>query len=307
MVHGIFRTTRYGSVTFWAWVASIAVHLIVLLVFGVMKFSQSVPLKLQNAIPMASVTAVKKIINAMPVVSKPKIKRDTQSPFVKKVNHPVSAETVFETESLAAVNIDDLAETRDSRDDTLAAELVISHRIEFFGSYSDERKVCFVVDSSGSMKGVLGQVKNKLKKSIQSLQADQYFYIIFFGSDRLFESGNGRLIRASAQAKAKAYDFIDGMEAAGKTNAIVALERAVKIRDNSGFGAAVIYFLTDGFELTNKNNGIVWKITQLLNQYAAKTKINTIGFWPDRNDRTMLQAIARQSGGEFVMINEEIN
>ena len=307
MVHGIFRTTRYGSVTFWAWAASIAVHLVVLLVFGIIKFSQSAPSQLQIAIPMASVTQVKKIINAMPVVSKPKIKRDTQSRFVKKVNRPVSAEMVFETEKLQALKMDDLSEARGSGADSLAAELVISHRIEFFGSYSDDRKVCFVVDSSGSMKGVLGQVKNKLKKSIQMLQADQYFYIIFFGSDRLFESGNGKLIRASTQAKAKACSFIDGIKAAGKTNAIVALERAVKIRDSAGAGAAVIYFLTDGFELTNKNNGLAWKITQLLNQYAAKTKINTIGFWPDRKDRMMLQTIARQSGGEFVIVNQEIN
>lgn len=305
MVQGIFRTTRYGSVTFWAWSVSIVVHIVVLLVFGVVKFSRFVPQQLQNVIPTASVTQIKKIIEAAPVVSKPKIKRNDESCLAGVIKPAVLPVPVFETEKPQSHRIDDLAGTTCSVADSSVAEQVLSPGTEFFGSYTDRRKVCFVVDCSGSMKGILEQVKNRLKKSIQSLQADQYFYIIFFGSDRLFEFGSERLIRASVRAKSDACDFIDRIKAAGQTNAIVALERAVQIRDSSGSSPAVIYFLTDGFELTNQNNGFAWRITNLLNRYAPETKINTIGFWPDRNDRMMLQTIARQSGGEFVIINQE--
>ncbi len=305
MVHGICRTARYGSVTFWAWSVSIVIHLVVLLVFGVIKFSQSGPQQLQNVIPTASVTQIKKIIEAAPVVSKPKIKQKAESNFAKAIKPTVLPAPIFETEKPQAGKIGDLTKPTCSVADSSVSEQVLSPGTEFFGSYTDRRKVCFVVDCSGSMKGVLEQVKNRLKNSIQSLQADQYFYIIFFGSDRLFEFGNERLIRASVMAKSDACDFIDRIRASGQTNAMVALERAIQIRDSSGISPAVIYFLTDGFELTNQNNGFAWRITNLLNRYAPETKINTIGFWPDRNDRMMLQTIARQSGGEFVIINQE--
>ena len=152
---------------------------------------------------------------------------------------------------------------------------------------------------------MFGQVRKRLKKSIASLQPDQYFCIIFFGNNRLFEFSNGRLLRATQKAKNSAYDFIDLVQAAGQTNALAALKKAVQIRNGSGAGPSVIYFLTDGFELTTEGTQkFSQKVADLLKRFAPTTRINTIGFWPQSDDREMLELIARQSGGEFVLITD---
>ncbi len=103
---------------------------------------------------------------------------------------------------------------------------VWSQGVEFFGQFTDVRKICYVVDCSGSMHGRLGLVKQQLKTSIASLQPDQFFYIIFFlQGDRLIESGDTYLIRATPHTKAKAYDFIDSVRPAGTTEPLNALNR----------------------------------------------------------------------------------
>jgi len=180
--------------------------------------------------------------------------------------------------------------------------------VEFFGSWTDQRKVCYLVDCSGSMQGMFGRVQRKLKDSIKGLQPDQYFYIIFFGGDRLFEFGDGELLRARRQAKSAAYDFIDSVRPAGQTNAIAALERAVQIRDSRGAGPSVVYFLTDGFELTTEDEQrFSQKISNLLKRFAPRPRINTIGFWSAGSDRKMLETMAKQSGGEFVFVEDSVN
>lgn len=112
------------------------------------------------------------------------------------------------------------------------------------------------------------------------------------------------MLRAGEKAKSAAYDFIDSIQPAGLTNAPAALERAVQIRDGRGISPSVIYFLTDGFELTAKGTQIFsQKVADLLKRFAPTTRINTIGFWPQSSDRKMLEEIARQSGGDFILIS----
>jgi hypothetical protein len=42
----------------------------------------------------------------------------------------------------------------------------------------------------------------------------------------------------------------------------------------------------------------------MLRSFAPKTQINTIGFWPAEQDRKLLEAIAKDSGGEFVVVGD---
>jgi hypothetical protein len=158
------------------------------------------------------------------------------------------------------------------------------------------------------MLGVFGRVQKELKDSIVKLQPDQYFYIIFFGGDRLFEFRNGRLLRATPKAKSTAYNFVDSIRPTGQTNALAAFERAMQIRDGQGLGPAIVYFLTDGFELTTEDKkSFTQKIANLQRRFAPRTKINTIGFWPQSRDRELLRLIAKQSGGEFVFVADGNN
>ena len=293
---------RSGGVKFWAWTVSIGVHLIVLFGLAAVRFSGGGTGEQFPAVVRANAAQIGRLLEAAPVVAKPKIKKLDPKRTGYSKQEPVPISSIFETTDSNQV---DPARQKD----TAAGEIlplkanVPANSVEFFGSRSSERKVCFVVDCSGSMFGLFGPVRRNLKDSIESLQPDQFFYIIFFSADRFLESGNGRLLRATAQSKAAAYEFIDSIRLAGKTNALAALERALKIKDSSGRGASVIYFLTDGFELTGKDDArLRQKLINTLKNSAGKTKINTIAFWPQQADRRMLETIAAQTGGEFVLI-----
>ena len=301
-------SVRSGSITFWAWTASIALHLIVLTIFGIVRFSQSHTQSRDKALPTASISWVKKLTQASLVIPKPRIKKPLPTTnsrsFVTRAQRKLPDDRNFDTARPSRRNLTVPTSSAVSRDEiTLAGSAILPVGIEFFGSRTDHRKVCYVVDCSGSMQGVFGQVRKKIAESIQSLQPDQYFYIIFFGDNKLYESGAGRLIRATENAKSSACDFIDSIQPSGQTNAMAALERAVQIRDSRGASSSIVYFLTDGFELTTEDTPkFSQRITALLNRYAPQTIINTIGFWPTGSDRQMLETIAAQTGGEFIFI-----
>jgi hypothetical protein len=298
--------------------ASIVVHLIVLTVFGFVQFSpcrRQAGSRIQlrdGPIPTAKVNRIKRLIEATPIIPKPKITKPAWGEFAGRVNAAaprLATERIFEAAKPGGRFLGDLAKSSDRQSIYfLPGSNVLRPKIEFFGSYTDRRKVCFLVDCSGSMRGVFGLVQRRLKESIGALQGDQYFYIIFFGGDKLFESGGGRLLRAGEKSKSAAYSFIDSIRPAGRTNALAALERAVQIRDGRGFSPSIIYFLTDGFELTTEDTQVFsQKAANLLKRFAPTTRINTIGFWPQSDDRKMLEVIARQSGGECVLISDGDN
>jgi hypothetical protein len=307
--HHRLVTWRVGSVAFWAWTASVAVHLVVLTVFGFVKFTQSQAQLRDIPVPTAKVSRIKKLIEATPIAPKPKISKPTRAEFLRRTNtaaYSLAAEGIFGAVKPGKRGLGDFAKPSVSQNASiLPGNKILPYKIEFFGSVTDQRKVCFLVDCSGSMQGVFGRVQRRLKESIRGLQADQYFYIIFFGGDMLFESGGGRLLRAGEKAKSASYGFIDSIRPAGRTNALAALERAVQVRDGQGISPSVIYFLTDGFELTTEDTQpFSKKVAELLRRFAPTTRINTIGFWPQSDDRKMLEAIARQSNGEFVLVND---
>ncbi len=305
------RNTAYcrsGSITFWAWTVSIAVHLAVLTVFGVVRFSQSRAGDYRRPIPTAKVSRVEKFMQASPVTPKPKVKRPVREDIAKARERLLPTSPIFNTPKPVVRDFSNGSSPAPSvgRSGTIVGGANLPKGVEFFGSRTEERKVCYVVDSSGSMLGMFGRVRENLKKSIEALQPDQYFYIIFFGGKELLESGGGRLLRATPKAKSAAHSFIDSVQPAGQTNALAALERAVQIRDSSGNSPAVIYFLTDGFELTTENTRrFSQRISNLLREFSPKIKINAIGFWPAESDRKMLEAIATQSGGEFVLVCDD--
>ncbi|MCK4751890.1 MAG: VWA domain-containing protein [Planctomycetes bacterium] len=301
---------RSFSVTFWAWTASIIVHIIVLATFGAVKFSRQPVAFEQKPAPVAKVSRIKKLMQTTPVTPKPKVKRPSKTrPIAKTITpQPLSTKQIFKTTTSAAQDFSNLPKPSASKTTALTTSEIMPKGIEFFGSYTDQRKLCYVVDCSGSMQGIFNRVRSRLTESIQSLQHDQYFNIIFFGSDRLFEFRSGELIRAMSKTKSEACDFIASIRPAGRTNALQALERAVKIHDGRGNSPAVIYFLTDGFELTNDDvRSFSQKVINLQKRFAPKTKINTIGFWPQNSDRKVLETIANYSGGESIFITDTDN
>jgi len=307
------QSKRCGNVTLRAWTVSIAVHIIVLTVLGVTKFSQCGTAGKQWPAPVTRISRIKQLMQTGPIIPKPKVKKPPPATeigrFARRTGRIPITSRIFDTAKPGSQNSVNFSKVSASQKAfALAGSGILPKGIGFFGSWTEQRKVCYVVDCSGSMQGLFGQVRKKLAESIRNLQPDQYFYIIFFGGDRLLEFGDGRLIRATQQAKSAAYDFIDLVQPAGQTNALAALERAMEIRDGRGVSASVIYFLTDGFELTNKDEQrFPQKIADLQKRVSPRTKINTIGFWPQDKERKILEAIARQTGGEFVLVDDDNN
>ncbi|MBN1392697.1 MAG: VWA domain-containing protein [Sedimentisphaerales bacterium] len=292
---------RSGGVTFWAWTASVAVHLAALTALGFVKFSGPEAEANQRPVPSAKINQVRKFLSA-DFIPKPKVKSPVKEVIAKKSFAQEGGGLLPLNQIFGSKNWPELVKPE------LSGMLLPSGNasqkgIEFFGSFADERKVCFVVDCSGSMQGVFGEVRKRLSEVVEGLQPDQYFYIIFFGGGRLYELGGGELVRATAKAKSAAHQFIESVRPAGRTNAFDALERASQIRDGKVKGPAVVYFLTDGFELTGRSEReFSQKAAGIPAKFASETKVNTIGFWPQSSDREMLREIAEQSGGEFILI-----
>ncbi|MHC4638131.1 MAG: VWA domain-containing protein [Planctomycetota bacterium] len=303
MSQGRISINRRG-VAFWAWTVSIAAHLAILMILGIIRFSKAA--SQHQILPAATISRMREFADSTTIIPKPAVK-----PAVRNADRPKRIVSTNEFYPLSA------EVSRSSVDLAGSSALnMLSHSevsmgyqpTEFFGSTADSRKICYVVDCSGSMQGVFGRVKRNLRKSIQELRADQYFCIIFFGNERLFEYSDGRLVRAARREKTKACNFIDSIRPVGKTNALQALRRALEIRDSSNRSAGVIYFLTDGFELTSQGaQSISGRINNMLREYAPAVRINTIGFWPRKNDRIVLEQIAASSGGEVVIITTDEN
>ena len=174
---------------------------------------------------------------------------------------------------------------------------------DFFGTASIDRKIVYVVDVSGSMLGLVSQVRTQLKTSIASLKPDCYFYVIFFGGDKLFESGQGKLVRATPAAKRRVNTFIDSIKPGGNTNAATALERAMRIKDSSGRPSGQFFFLTDGFDMEDgQSQSFISTVENIRKTLAPDARINTIGFWMDDQDKLVLSQIAAKSRGQFVNI-----
>jgi hypothetical protein len=317
---------RWG-VKFYALTISVFVHVVALSVFAAVKLAQP-KAEPANAPAVVSIAQVAALAQRDTVIPKPKISEPVKSrPFENSAKPAANAargipiiktssqERPVNTQPLMDLPKQDYGQSKQTdepAEQPAGAELLPAKGsetsrpgTEFFGSASVGRRICYVVDCSGSMQGVWRQVCDELADSISRLQQDQYFCVIVFGGGSILESGGGKMVRASQQARKEAGDFIKSIKPRGTTNATTALEHAVKIRDGSGVAPSLIYFLTDGFELSEQDGyKFAHQVATMLRSFSPKTKINTIGFWPEEQDRKILEIIAKETGGEFVAVGD---
>ncbi len=289
---------------FWALTASIAVHLLVLAVLAAAKFSPSKADALVYPGAVAKMSGIRKLAETPRVIPKPKMSRvKTEGGLLGGGPGYSDGERIFDIGKANDGGSGDLTGPAVSEDVYRLEDAdILPGGVDFFGSRSRSRRICYVVDCSGSMRGLLGRVKTELAKSIGDLQPDQYFAIIFFGG-RTLAFGDGKLTRATQAAKKSAQKFIESVEPKGTTNALTAIDTALQVRDGRGAGASVIYLLTDGFELGRGDAGrFCDRVATLRRSFAPAMKINTIGFWPSSEDEMVLQRIAASTGGEFVLV-----
>jgi Mg-chelatase subunit ChlD len=312
---------KHRRIKLYALGVSVFAHIVGLSIFAAVKISQSPPVRLQTT-TVVSISQAAKLADRQAVTPKPKVSPVDSKPFDS--SGALKADIIRGRQIVKADGKGTQANARpvfdapkeDYQRQTEEVEQPIESQasaatsggesagnIEFFDSPAQGRRICYVVDCSGSMRGLWKRVQEELVDSIGKLQQDYYFCVIVFGGGSILESGGGKMIRATEQAKKEAYSFIGSIQPRGMTNATDALERAIMIKDRAGVGASAIYFLTDGFELSEQDGSrFAHKVATMHRSFAPKTQINTIGFWCGEQDGKVLDRIAKESGGQFTFI-----
>ena len=292
------RHTKIGT-----WSISICLHLVAIVIFSRLGLSQSPKSLAINQTPETKISRVKEIIDSVLIIPRPKISKAIGTHTSVKLNVPVNP-TNFQPAPKPAA----LAKLASAGTATTLPADSFTSSVEFFGSKSYHRKICYIVDASGSMQGIFSSVRQNLKHSIENLQPDQYFHIIFFGSGTLLHFDGSQLVRATQKNKTAAYTFIDGVIPGGTTNAMAALTGAMRLRDGLDKSPEVIYFLTDGFELSDQQSGeFLYQLLNLRKNLASETEINTIAFWAQPGDCRLLSNIAQKCNGTFTQWSMDSN
>jgi len=292
------------NLTTWTLALSLAIHAILFSASALTKISaKTTPLKTLQT-PAAKIQQLKKTIEQQKLLPKPKVKKPDPSPvLIDTAVAKISQKKIYRHSPQKQFSAD--LQKLVSKPQPQRLKPATTAKTEFFGSKAFQKNICYVVDCSGSMQGIFYLVKQNLKNSIQKLMPNQYFNIIFFGSNQIYDLGSGSLLRASPDAKKKAFSFINSITPAGNTTPKTALDHAFTLKDPLGTCPELIYFLTDGFEMHENNSNIFMNELEQRRKYLCpKTKLNTIGFWTKPDDCSILSKIAMNSGGTFTHIKK---
>jgi len=164
---------------------------------------------------------------------------------------------------------------------------------KFFGQQIEGRRIVFVLDNSGSMQGGrLETVIAELLRSVESLNDDQEFYVIFH-SDTIYPlfypDPVDRYIRPTAANKRALARWLDTVELCLGDSVDEALAAAAMIEPDT------VFLLSDGRIQGNK------KIRFLLDGQSRNFPIHTfaVGMGSSIAGRRNLEDVAAANGGDF--------
>lgn len=169
---------------------------------------------------------------------------------------------------------------------------------EVFGVKGTGSRFVYVIDRSDSMAGYerrpMLAARQQLLASLKSLQETHQFQIIFYNQETRVFNPDGRQTMhfATDDMKKEAEDFVNRTTPDGGTDHMNALLKAFKL------GPDVIFLLTDaegGF--TSR------ELRDLVRYNRSAAVINTIEFGQRQGRDGSLQAVSRNSGGQYVFKN----
>ncbi|MFT5301195.1 MAG: hypothetical protein ACI814_001980 [Mariniblastus sp.] len=169
---------------------------------------------------------------------------------------------------------------------------------EIFGVKGTGSRFVYVIDRSESMLGPeldfrpMLAARQQILESLNSLEEIHQFQIVFYNHEtRVFQTGTG-MHYATQQNKEIATSFIIRTKPEGGTDHLQALLAAFK------FSPDVIFFLTDaegGFSARD--------LADISDRNRSVAVINAIEFGERRGRNRSLEAVARESGGQYVFKN----
>ena len=171
----------------------------------------------------------------------------------------------------------------------------------FMGTRDEGSKVVFVIDASGSMTShnSMQIAKASLVSSLQSLDANQQFLIIFYDDKpsvlHLRDVHKPQLYSATEIHKTLAKQKIAGIQPGTGTQHVPALEMALRLRPD------VIFFLTDAQEPPIYEG----ELEHLKKLNSQKTRIHSIEFGVGQEvseataPKNFLRKLSRQNGGTY--------
>jgi hypothetical protein len=168
---------------------------------------------------------------------------------------------------------------------------------EFFGIGGYGQTFVYVVDASDSMNDAnkFERARYELLQSIEQLNSDQRYYVIFYNSAAYPMDAPAPLL-ATPDNIAKTTEWINFVEPTGGTNPLPALLMALTLRPDA------IYFLSDGQFDPGVMNQLRFRNRPNVKLHVRQIPIHTVAFF-DRIAEGLMRMIARNSGGEYRFVN----
>lgn len=177
-------------------------------------------------------------------------------------------------------------------------------RTQVFGVTGEGTKFVYVFDRSGSMERSLGPsplkaAKDQLMASLQTLNANHQFQILFYNQEPLMFSPAGRgetMVFADERMKLEAQQFLNEIVAVGATTGREqALLKALRLQPD------VVFFLSDA-----DNPLLPRQLEKIRRRNKGGACINTIEFdrGPSPKGGTnFLQELAEKNGGRYIYVD----
>lgn len=159
------------------------------------------------------------------------------------------------------------------------------------------RRIVFVLDRSGSMGGQpITQAKRACEACLAALSAEDEFGLVVF--DNAVEVFSERLVKADAEARQAAREFLAGVDARGGTELAAGAERGAAMLRSGGGGD--LFLITDGQVFGTED--ILGRVR------AAGVRVHCLGIGSASQDR-FLALLARQTGGasRFLTPSERVD
>jgi len=190
----------------------------------------------------------------------------------------------------------------------LTVSAVAEYTTSFFGSVGSAKRICYVVDCSGSMILAFDYVRSELKRTIGRLSPGQYFHVIFYAGGEPLELPGKKLLRAHSRNRQDALLFIDRVSLASVPTAtaawqgvVNALRSAFAARTPAGRSAELIYLFTDG-QFDHKH---VERAVRTLQQRRKAPAVISVVACGNRDNERFLSRLARTNGGQYRFVTDE--